>query len=124
MTLLRLLVWAAFLGDVLFLVGYAVLPPRSWHRHPMGWHLVAWSLAFGILTGMSVFQSFIGPLPVWAADTEVGFIVTVIWWRTTWSLYLKFVEPRRRVSSGDEGGTHVNHDRLHDQPVNRRAERS
>lgn len=109
---LRLLLWLAFIGDVAFLVGNAVLPPRDWYRHQMGWHLMSWALAFGIITGTTVLRSVIGPIPFWASALELAAVAGVIWWRTVWALYLKIKAlARGRVS--DEGGRHVNHDRLH-----------
>lgn len=101
--ILKVLVWLAFVGDVVFLVGYAVIPPRSWRKYAMGWHLVLWSAAFGAITGTTAVRTLTGPLPQWVGLIELSAVVAVIWWRTLWSLYLKFGR-ERRVSSGDEGG--------------------
>lgn len=95
----KLLVWVMFISDVVFVIGYAVIPPRNWYRHRMGWHIVSWSMAFGLLTGTSaIVQAFHLKLSPLIGLIEVALIAGVIVWRTVWMLLLKFVLRRPQVN--------------------------
>lgn len=92
-----IIVWAAFLADVAFLVIYLGLPPYfKWWRYQMGWHLVMMSLSLGIVLGTSVARHWFGPVPFWVAAVEVSFVACVTWWRAIYALFMKFKAMRSK----------------------------